>query len=242
VARFKTILTDVGAVLLTQALVREEKVNIDSVEMGDGVFEGDKARVRGITSPITVNTKMSDREFVDGGGEQPSLLKITVQTFNDGLTSPAAIREIGLFAEGTLFAYAWIDGADTDNILPPPLDISVADTIHVHELALFVTNQESANIEVSFTFGGFVTHRHLDEQMKTTMYNHNTDPDAHGGLTNIIISDVEPTEPSQFWLKPHGGAISNNTGSGITLNISGAHVGDSPPTDTSNIWFESIEA
>ena len=43
-------------------------------------------------SPVDVNTKMGDREFIQGEDVKHSLLKISLQTLNDGLTEPVAIR------------------------------------------------------------------------------------------------------------------------------------------------------
>jgi hypothetical protein len=165
-ARFKTILTDAGATLLTQALALQQTVDINSVKMGSGVYTGDQVELTELVTEVEVNSVLGDKEFIEG---DPSLLKISVQTLNNGLTEPTPIREIGLFADTTLFAYAWLDGEDTDNVLPPPLDINVADTMHQHELALFVTNQENASIQVSFAFNGFVSHglfeQHTENQV-----------------------------------------------------------------------------
>jgi len=163
-ARFKTILTDAGAILLTQALAKSETVTIDSVVMGEGVSEAeDKNKITALVSPVEVNTKLGDRAFIEGN---PSLLKVSIQTLNNGLIEPVPIREIGLYADQTFFAYAWIEGEDTDNILPPPLNLEVADTIHLHELALFVTNQEQASIDVNFAFDGFVSHQSFNERFE----------------------------------------------------------------------------
>ena len=172
-ARFKTILTNQGAAALTLAMYRGEHVFPDFAAMGSGVFDGAKATITELVTPVNVDTKVMDREFVETAG-QPSILKISVQTFNTGLTELTPIREIMLYANSDNgqdmaaaipFAYAWLDGDDTDNILPPSLTPGTHDTIHLHELALFVTNQEAASIEVSFALNGFVTHRYLGELM-----------------------------------------------------------------------------
>jgi|GEM_PF-1598644 len=198
-ARFKTILTNAGASLLTQALAKSETVTINSVVMGEGVFEEkDKSNITALVAPVEVNTLLGEREFIEG---DPSLLKISIQTLNNGLTEPVPIREIGLYAEDTFFAYAWLEGADTDNILPPPLHLEVADTIHLHELALFVTHQENAKIEVTFAFAGFVSQNNFNQHQEDRVV-HLSEPErklldeirAEGGIgTDKIVNQAITT-------------------------------------------------
>ena len=198
-ARFKTILTNQGAAALTLAMYQGNKVSPDFAQMGSGIFDGPQATVTELVEPVAVDVRVMDREFVEADGDTPSMLQISVQTFNTGLTELTPIREILLYANtngGTdmtnaiPFAYGWLDGPDTDNILPPPLMPGIHDTIHLHELALFVTNQEAANIEVKFAFHGFVTHRFLQERLEEAiglipdaedLAVHNQDPNAHHG-------------------------------------------------------------
>jgi len=171
-ARFKTILTNAGAAALTVAMYKGETIFPDYVLAGSGIFNDDPATITALVSPVSVDIKVMDREFVEADGSNPSLLKIATQTSNIGLTVVTPIREFLLYANSDSgadmanaipFAYAWLEGDDTDNILAPPLNPGQADTMHFHELAIFVTNQEMASIEVSFALDGFVSHRYLKE-------------------------------------------------------------------------------
>jgi hypothetical protein len=171
-ARFITVLTHAGAAALTEAMHKGEKIFPDFVTAGEGRFSGDPAAVTELVSPLNADIKITDREFIRAEGESPPVLKITAQTSNEGITKITPIREILLYANSSggtdmtnavPFAYARLDGEDTDNVLSPPIVTDRADAHHFHELALFVTNQQAANIEVRFAFNGFVTHGYLNE-------------------------------------------------------------------------------
>lgn len=59
--------------------------------------------------------------------------------------------------------YGWLDGDDSDNVLPATSFEEDADTVHIHDLAVFVTNQEAASVSVQVAPGSYVTR----EQMTT---------------------------------------------------------------------------
>ena len=95
------------------------------------------------------------------------------------------------------------------------------DTIHFHELAIFVTNQEVAHINVSFTFNGFVTHRYLNERLN-----------GLGGLTTVLTSataagTVAKTAPAGNFILSVGVITwvrfnNANTSLNPTLNVGGS--------------------
>lgn len=62
-----------------------------------------------------------------------------------------------------MFCYGWLDGDDSDNVLPATSFEEDADTVHIHDLAVFVTNQEAASVSVQVAPGSYVTR----EQMTT---------------------------------------------------------------------------
>ncbi len=71
-------------------------------------------------------------------------------------------REIGVFGldisgNEILFCYGWLDGEDSDNVLPATTFEEDADTVHIHDLAVFITNQEAAAVSVQVGVGSFVT-------------------------------------------------------------------------------------
>ena len=63
-----------------------------------------------------------------------------------------------------LFAVSWLDGEDTDNIIPPPAASNEADTVHIHDVGIIVTNQEAAVIEVKMGLGGMATAEQLEAE------------------------------------------------------------------------------
>jgi hypothetical protein len=171
-AQFKIILTNAGASALTVGMYTGKKVVPDFALVGSGIFDSNPAIITELVNPANAGIKIIDREFIEAEGKSPSLLKITTQVSNAGITKITPIREIMLYANSNggadmenavPFAYAWLDGDDTDNILAPPINPDQQDTQHTYELVLFVTNQQLANIEVNFSLCGFVTHRYLQE-------------------------------------------------------------------------------
>ena len=87
---------------------------------------------------------------------------------NEGLDAPVWIREVSVYGKNIdgaeiMFCYGWLDGGDTDNVLPVTSFAEDADTVHVHDLAVFVTNQEAASVSVQVAPGSYVTR----EQMTT---------------------------------------------------------------------------
>lgn len=98
------------------------------------------------------------------------MLRLPVQVTNKGQSVPLPVREVGLYsqdAEGEyLFAVSWLDGEDTDNIIPPPADPEAADTVHIHDVGIVVTNQEASVIEVSMGLGGMATAEQLEAETK----------------------------------------------------------------------------
>ena len=89
-------------------------------------------------------------------------MQIPVQVTNEGLEANVWIREIGVFGldisgNEILFCYGWLDGEDSDNVLPATTFEEDADTVHIHDLAVFITNQEAAAVSVQVGVGSFVT-------------------------------------------------------------------------------------
>lgn len=150
-AVFKSIITDLGADILTESMALSDELVIDYVVIGDGRYSGDKSGLLNVVSPIEIISKISNREFVPKAGTEPSYLQITVDILNAGLTQSTPVREIGLFSGGIMFAYSWLDGADTDNIMPVSTNPEFSDTMHSYDINLFITSDENKNISISFS-------------------------------------------------------------------------------------------
>ena len=116
-------------------------------------------------NPINVNAQIGEKTFVESN---PSYMRIPVQVTNAGLEAAQYVREVATFALDEkdapfMFSYSWLDGADSDNILPPDSFLGRAgmdgegDTVHIHDVAVVVTNQENSGITVEVGNGSFVT-------------------------------------------------------------------------------------
>lgn len=168
-ATYRSIITNAGASLLSYLLAHGGSVNIYRAAAGNGIPSGDPRQLTTLVSEQpSLNIDLGAKQFIDGN---PSVVIIPVQINNAGITVPTAIREIGLFAEDPngeeiLFAYSYIDGADTDNILPPPQVTNPDqpfDTVHTHDIILFITSDENAVISVTYTPSNFVSQSQLVE-------------------------------------------------------------------------------
>lgn len=158
-AKFKAIVTDAGAEVLTALIASGQNLELVRAVAGDGVPSVSPNTLSALVKPVNVSINLSGKEFVPGS---PSIMKIPVQITNEGLLEKVWIREIGVFGRNLLgkeflFCYGWLEGEDTDNVLPATSFNSEADTVHIHDLAVFVTNQQSAFISVHVGAGNYVT-------------------------------------------------------------------------------------
>lgn len=102
---------------------------------------------------------LGEKDLIEG---DPAIMRIPVQVTNEGLDTPVWIREVAVYGKNIdgaeiMFCYGWLDGGDTDNVLPATSFAEDADTVHVHDLAVFVTNQEAASVSVQVAPGAYVT-------------------------------------------------------------------------------------
>lgn len=229
-ATYRSIITNAGASLLSYQLAHGGSVNIYRAAAGNGIPSGDPRQLTTLVSEQpSLNIDLGAKQFIDGN---PSVVIIPVQINNAGITVPTAIREIGLFAEDPngeeiLFAYSYIDGADTDNILPPPQVTNPEqqfDTVHTHDIILFITSDENAVISVTYTPSNFVSQSQLVEVtdgLQSNINSHASSKQAHSILGSYYIAktsrpDQLPTwgdiqeKPSAFTPSAH--AISHKSG------------------------------
>ena len=153
-ARFKSTITDKGTEVLTAFLAAGKQLVLTSAAAGDGVAQVSPNTLTALVSPINVNTQIGEKTFVESN---PS-----------GLESAVYVREVAVYALDEndapfMFSYSWLDGEDSDNILPPcsfQTEEGLAgegDTVHVHDVAVVVTNQENSGITVNVGSGSYVT-------------------------------------------------------------------------------------
>ncbi len=163
-AKFKSIVTDTGANALTALIAAGENLTLTRAAAGSGVADVSPNTLSDLVTPLSIPANLVGKEFVEG---TPAVMRITVQITNDGLESECWIREIGVYGEDIngdeiLFCYGWLDGDDSDNVIPATLFLDDADTVHIHNIAVFLTGQEAAVITVQVGAGTYVTETQLE--------------------------------------------------------------------------------
>lgn len=158
-ARFKSIITDKGSEVLTQMIASGQSIALTRAAAGNGVASVSPNTLLSLVSPVDISSVLQEKEYIAGN---PSIMKIPVQITNAALESEVWVREIGVFGldiDGNeiLFCYGWLDGSDSDNVLPATSFEEGADTVHIHDIAVFVTNQENAAVSVQVGSASFVT-------------------------------------------------------------------------------------
>ena len=158
-AKFKSIVTDGGSEALTALIASGQKLILTRAAAGSGVAQVSPNTLTDLVNVENVSVSLSEKELVEGS---PSIMQIPVQVTNEGLEANVWIREIGVFGldisgNEILFCYGWLDGEDSDNVLPATTFEEDADTVHIHDLAVFITNQEAAAVSVQVGVGSFVT-------------------------------------------------------------------------------------
>ena len=164
-ARFKSTVTDKGAEIWTRFTAEGRQLVLTHAAVGDGVAQVSPNTLSDLVNPIQVNAQIGEKTYVES---VPPYMKIPVQVTNAGLTTKEYVREVATFAldesgKRFMFSYSWLDGEDSDNVLPPCsfLDhLSVedeGDTIHIHDIAIVATTQENSSVVVEVGGGYNVT-------------------------------------------------------------------------------------
>lgn len=180
-ARFKSTITDKGAEVLTRFLAEGLQLSLTHAAVGDGVAEVSPNTLTALVHPIQVDAQIGEKVYVES---VPPYMKIPVQVTNAGLEQSEYVREVatyGLDENGSpfMFSYSWLDGADSDNVLPPCSFLDhesvemEGDTIHIHDVAVLVTSQESGAITVEMGSGSFVTTAQMVAYAAPLLHGHN---------------------------------------------------------------------
>lgn len=162
-AKFKSIVTDSGVEALTALIASGQNLVLTRAAAGSGVPNVSPNTLSGLIEPEDVTANLAGKEFVGG---DPAIMRIPVQITNEALEANVWVREIGVFGQDIngneiLFCYGWLDGEDTDNVIPATSFEDDADTVHIHDLAVFITNQEAAAVSVQVGAGSYVTNTQL---------------------------------------------------------------------------------
>ena len=199
-AHFKSVVTNIGAEKIAAIVAGGGKLALTRAAVGSGQTEADRAALTALVKEETAEIQTGDMEITTAGGM--TVMRLPVQVTNRGQTAPLPIREVGLYGQDAgdefLFAVSWLDGADTDNIIPAPATPDEADTVHIHDVGIVVTNQEAAVIEVRMGLGGMATVEQLeaeataraaaDDELREAM------EDVGGGLVIIPPGEDIPVE------------------------------------------------
>lgn len=162
-AKFKSIVTDDGVEALTALIASGRNLVLTRAVAGSGVPTVSPNTMSDVIAPEPVAANLSGKEFVNG---TPAIMRIAVQITNETLEQKVFVREIGVFGRDIngaeiMFCYGWLDGEDSDNVLPATSFEDEADTVHIHDLAVFITNQEAAAVSVQVSAGSYVTNTQL---------------------------------------------------------------------------------
>lgn len=192
-ARFKSTITDRGAEVLTRFLAQGRQITLIRAAVGDGVTEDSPNTLTDLVNPIAVDAQIGEKTYVEG---VPSYMKIPVQVTNAGLEVAQYVREVATYAldengAAFMFSYSWLDGEDSDNVLPPcsflntPSVEDEGDTIHIHDVAVVVTNQENGAVAVQVTAGSYVTRANMIAYSAPILHGHNASEIAESTGDNV---------------------------------------------------------
>lgn len=164
-ARFKSTVTDKGAEVWTRFTAEGRQLILTRAAVGDGVAEVSPNTLSDLVNPIQVDAQIGEKTYVES---VPPYMKIPVQVTNAGLVMKEYVREVAIYGQDEdgkqfMFSYSWLDGEDSDNVLPPCSFLDhesvedEGDTIHVHDVAIVATNQENSAVVVEVGGGYNVT-------------------------------------------------------------------------------------
>lgn len=239
-------ITNGGRLLLAKGYLGE-KINFTKIVMGDGYLPPGTA-IRDMTAvvnpvvnvPITKMKMNADGTVIIGG-----------QFSNSDIMTEFFYRELALFATGgddTEILYCYGNAGDFAERITPVGGSSIIEKVIDIVTAIGTTTNVTATIIRTTTADEIVYDdskiklgaSSIQEAIEILANN------AHNRIPVTIISETEPVEPCEIWLKPVGSmSIAEAIGGGQTvpqtLNITGGHIGDEPPDDKGKIWFKPIQ-
>ena len=160
-AHFNSVVTNYGAQILSEIIATGGRLALTAAAAGKGRYTGNPAEITALVDPVTVPVDIGEMTYTDGTG----VARIPVQITNAGVKERTPIREVAIYAthggSPFIFGYSWLDGEDGDNVLEASRSGDVADSIHIQDVGLFVTNQEAAVITVQIGGGTYVSREEL---------------------------------------------------------------------------------
>lgn len=166
-------MTDVGEALQAKVNAGLTKLTFTKIKVGSGVST---TKAQALTDIIA--SKWETTNFtVKRDGKI-----VTVDTFitNTGIREAFRMAEIGLFAQdpdkGEVL-YAYLTDSEPDR-----MPAEGGSTVVSQELSLGMTFSNSGNLTLTVNMGALVTREQLEQ--------HNSDPNAHGGLITKVQSEL----------------------------------------------------
>lgn len=167
------IMTDVGEALQAKVNAGLTKLTFTKIKVGSGVST---TNAQALTDVIA-----SKWETINFTVKRDGKI-VTVDTFitNTEITEAFRMTEIGLFArdpdKGEVL-YAYLTDSDPDR-----MPAEGGSTVVSQELSLGMTFSNSGNVTLTVNMGALVTREQLEQ--------HNSDPNAHGGLITKVQSEL----------------------------------------------------
>lgn len=167
------IMTDVGEALQAKVNAGLTKLTFTKIKVGSGVSTTNAQALTDVIASKWETTNFTVKR--DGK-------IVTVDTFitNTGITEAFRMAEIGLFAQdpdkGEVL-YAYLTDSEPDR-----MPAEGGSTVVSQELSLGMTFSNSGNVTLTVNMGALVTREQLEQ--------HNSDPNAHGGLITKVQSEL----------------------------------------------------
>lgn len=166
-------MTDVGEALQAKVNAGLTKLTFTKIKVGSGVSTTNAQALTDVIASQWETTNFTVKR--DGK-------IVTVDTFitNTGITEAFRMAEIGLFAQdpdkGEVL-YAYLTDSEPDR-----MPAEGGSTVVSQELSLGMTFSNSGNVTLTVNMGALVTREQLEQ--------HNSDPNAHGGLITKVQSEL----------------------------------------------------
>ena len=166
-------MTDVGEALQAKVNAGLTKLTFTKIKVGSGVSTTNAQVLTDVIASKWETTNFTVKR--DGK-------IVTVDTFitNTGITEAFRMTEIGLFArdpdKGEVL-YCYLTDSEPDR-----MPAEGGSTVVSQELSLGMTFSNSGNVTLTVNMGALVTREQLEQ--------HNSDPNAHGGLITKVQSEL----------------------------------------------------
>lgn len=167
-------MTDVGETLQAKVNAGLTQLTFTKIKVGSGVSTTNAQALTDVIASKWETTNFTVKR--DGK-------IVTVDTFitNTGITEAFRMTEIGLFArdpdKGEVL-YAYLTDSEPDR-----MPAEGGSTVVSQELSLGMTFSNSGNVTLTVNMGALVTREQLEQ--------HNSDPNAHGGLITKVQNEVK---------------------------------------------------